>query len=435
MNNREKILKNLSLIKDEPATDLMFGFDKLATQLHNVLINPSTVTPFVIAIHGEWGSGKTSLIDVIYEKTKQLIDHNDTDWKILKFDAWEYERTDVVVALMQRIASMYSESKPTKFFKSLSNLIADVALRKTVGVSMFEVKAHFEELVKHVSTIREDLEELTGNNRLIVFVDDLDRCDISNVLDMLEAIKMFLTAKGVIFIVAVDMDKIERAWELRYNNVLGVSEGRKHVEKIFQVKLSLPPKSPEEIKKFLSRLSPDFLTGDRKNLIIDICDHNPRKIKRLLNLVYFVLLSLPDDDSFEKTVIHAISWCVLISSFPQLAKTIKHNPRSFFRLSFTCCILKNLFALQSNKENLKGVTPGSLSDHHNLDTDLYENNVKNGIEMIVNNNDHITFEFLLAFGKYYQLYDTNAPSKFFNKMEGVIQYFNRITHSMGFTGA
>ena len=74
MNNREKILKSLALIKDEPATDLMFGFDKLATQLHNVLINPSTVTPFVIAIHGEWGSGKTSLIDVIYEKTKQLID-------------------------------------------------------------------------------------------------------------------------------------------------------------------------------------------------------------------------------------------------------------------------------------------------------------------------------------------------------------------------
>ena len=435
MNDREKILKSLALIKDEPATNLMFGFDKLATQVHSVLMNPSTATPFVIAIHGEWGSGKTSLINIIYKKTKQLIDYNETNWKILKFDAWEYERTDVVVALMQQIASVYSESKSTKFLESLSNFIADIALKKTVGVSMSDVKDHFEELVKHVSTIRKDLEELTGDNRLIVFVDDLDRCNIDNVLDMLEAIKMFLTAKGVIFIVAVDMDKIERAWELRYNSKLGVSEGRKHIEKIFQVKLSLPPKGSEEMGEFLSSLSPEFLTDDRKNLITKICDRNPRKIKRLLNLVYFVLLGLPDNDDFEKTVTHAISWCILISSFPQLAKTIKYDPRSLFRISFTCCMLKSLLALQSNKENLERVTPRSLLQSRSLVTELYENNVKNGIEMIVNNNDHTTFEFLLAFGEYYQLYDKNNPSKFFKNMDTVISYFDQIVKSMGFTGA
>ena len=437
MNDREKILKSLALIKDEPATDLMFGFDKLATQVHKVLMNPSTATPFVIAIHGEWGSGKTSLINIIYEKTKQLIVYNETNWKILKFDAWEYERTDVVVALMQQIASVYSESKSTKFLKSLSNFIADIALKKTVGVSMSDVKDHFEELVKHVSTIQKDLEELTGDNRLIVFVDDLDRCNIDNVLDMLEAIKMFLTAKGVIFIVAVDMDKIERAWELRYNSKLGVSEGRKHIEKIFQVKLSLPPKGSEEMGEFLSSLSPDFLTDDRKNLIIKICDRNPRKIKRLLNLVYFVLLGLPDDDDFEKTVTPVISWCILISSFPQLAKTIKYDPKSLFRISLICCLFKNLPALQSGKGNSKNPISTDAGSTVRLDGELSEINIKNGIEMITNHNDNATFEFLLAFGEYYQLFypEKNVKEHLSDRMNAIIPYFDKIVESMGFTGA
>ena len=99
-------------------------------------------------------------------------------------------------------------------------------------MSADDAKKHFTEFVKHISTIRENLEDLTKSNRLIIFVDDLDRCNVENILDMLEAIKMFFTAKGVIFVVAVDIDKIERVWQLRYNNELAVTESRDHIEKI-----------------------------------------------------------------------------------------------------------------------------------------------------------------------------------------------------------
>ena len=91
-------MADLALIKDEPAQDLMFGFERLATQLFNVITDKKTNTPFVIAVHGEWGSGKTSLINAVYKKTKKLIEKNNAEWRTLKFDAWEYERTDIVVA-------------------------------------------------------------------------------------------------------------------------------------------------------------------------------------------------------------------------------------------------------------------------------------------------------------------------------------------------
>jgi len=87
---------------------------------------------------------------------------------------------------------------------------------------------------------------MIGDGKLIVFIDDLDRCDVDKALGILEAIKPFLNARGTIFVVAVDMKKIERAGELKYRgSSAGIIEGRDHVDKIFQLKLSLPPKEGE----------------------------------------------------------------------------------------------------------------------------------------------------------------------------------------------
>ena len=353
MYSKKDLLKDLTLIKDEPAQNLMFGFEELAAQLFDVITDERTNTPFVIAIHGEWGSGKTSLINAVYETTKKSIDTNNTKWQTLKFDAWEYEKTDIVVALLQKISTEYGLTKSKKLSKSLPSFIADVMLRKTVGMTKDEAIEHFTELVKHVSTIREDLEEHTNDNRLIVFVDDLDRCIVDNVLDMLEAIKMFLTAKGVIFVVAVDIDKIEKAWQLRYNNKVAETEGRDYIEKIFQLKLSLPFKGDADINAFLTHLFPRFMSDERKRLLVSGCKRNPRSIKRLLNLVYFIILGLPEDEHFEKKIDLVISWCILVSFFPELARKVKNDPSLLFRASFVCCLFEDLPTLiDSSKTDL-----------------------------------------------------------------------------------
>ena len=379
MPSREEILADLALIKDEPAQDLMFGFKRLAAQLFNVITNEKTNTPFVIAVHGEWGSGKTSLINAVYEMTKKLIETDGTKCKTLKFDAWEYERTDIVVALLQKISDEYGPSISAKLSASVSSFVTDVVLRKVVGMSKDDVEKHFTEFIKHVPTIRENLEEITKNNRLIVFVDDLDRCNVENVLGMLEAIKMFFTAEGVIFVVAVDMDKIERAWQLRYNNELASTEGRDHIEKIFQLKLSLPFKQDTAISAFVSRMFPRFLMCDqRKKLLVSGCKRNPRNIKRILNLVYFIILGLPKDENFGQKISLIISWCVLVLSFPEFAKKVKNDPLLLFQTSRACCLFTDLSMLiNSDKTKLEFElqTKANVKDGDQLGT-ILDGNVK-----------------------------------------------------------
>lgn len=408
-SHKDQVLANLSLVKDEPAEELLFGFDTFAQQILDILVDEKTDTPFVIAIHGEWGSGKTSLIKSI----KKLFDEKiqDKDWKSLEFDAWEYERVDVIAALLQQIQNTYPNAgdKARNFSKSLGSFVLDAALRKIVGMNKRDALVHFNQFTSSISTIKKDLENITKDGRLIVFVDDLDRCNIDNVLDMLEAIKMFLTAHGIIFVIAVDMEKIERAWKLRYNNKEGLLEGRQHVDKIFQLKLSLPPKDDAEIEKLVSSMVPDdSLSKNEKGLIINGCEPNPRKIKRLLNLVYFILKGLPgeNNEEFDSKVPLVISWSILTISFPEIARIIKIDPGSLIRMSFICFNL-GLFHLLTNlwekiKEGKAKSSAIQLLDVTVGPTFLTDNTMR-AIQNLIDNDNEAAFRFLRMFGKYYEI--------------------------------
>lgn len=92
---------------------------------------------------------------------------------------------------------------------------------------------------------------------------------------------------------AIDITKIERAWELRYDSKIGKIEGREHVEKLFPLKLALPPKSQQDLATYVKNLAGSLSDADIE-FILHNSQFNPRKIKRMLNLLYVVLLNLPD---------------------------------------------------------------------------------------------------------------------------------------------
>jgi len=134
-----------------------------------------------------------------------------------------------------------------------------------------------------VFTLTQELTKMTKNEKLIVFVDDLDRCSVNNVLDILEAIKLFLSSPNVIFVIAADMKKLERVWMIRY----GVSnsslyEGREHIEKILQLKISLPPKQLTDIETYLTDYLKICLPEKEKELFIEACPYNPRSKEFLI---------------------------------------------------------------------------------------------------------------------------------------------------------
>lgn len=293
---KKKVLEKLNYLKDEPdIKSEKFQFKEFALQLEKFVLNPDTPSPYTIGLHGEWGGGKTSLIRRVYEQVSSRINDAEfsaTNWKAIWFDAWEYEMLDPALALMQKIELTYKGNRAGRQILTASLLtFSDILLRTYTPLSTKEIKDHYRATVQHIATVSEKLRNIIGNKgRLIIFIDDLDRCLIENVLNMLETIKQLLSVKGVIFVIAVDMNKLERAWELRYKgSETALLEGREHIEKIFQLKLSLPPKTSQQIRAYVDEMAKSF--GDDDNIrkfIIDGCPPNPRKIKRIINLIIFL---------------------------------------------------------------------------------------------------------------------------------------------------
>jgi hypothetical protein len=173
----------------------------------------------------------------------------------------------------------------------------------------------------------EALKEFSEGNvtRIVVFVDDLDRCLPSNALDVLEAMKLFFDLPGFVFVVGLDEDIVERAVQSRFAELTaaesknGVQTTEKtlrattrarqeYVKKLFQVPYSLPPMPFEELPDLLKAMYEEAkVAGDQLDDLRDrvhpFLQHvardgriNPREVKRYINAYTLQTLVRPNLD-------------------------------------------------------------------------------------------------------------------------------------------
>jgi len=147
-----------------------------------------------------------------------------------------------------------------------------------------------------LENIQKTIESNTDNKslpKIIVFIDDLDRCLPDKGLMLLESIKLVLAQKGFVFVLAVDRRIIEGYLEKKYREEFNVSDyamsGTSYLDKIVQLPLNIPPhdnRFEEYLKCLLDRPA---LKNDResfKDLIKALTigsDYNPRSLVRFIN--------------------------------------------------------------------------------------------------------------------------------------------------------
>jgi hypothetical protein len=282
---------SLTPISDDPVNEAkLFGFDELSDKLTEFTTSDRTITPFVIAINGEWGSGKSSLLLTTKKKLENKIPLLTKKMKVVYFDAWEYENSNPAAALVYRMMKPI-ESQNAANAMNIGKLVVDLAARNILNMSLSDMKSHFEESVHAVDSlgthIQKTLNDSLPDGRLIVLIDDLDRCKIENTLSILNSLKLFLSLKQCLFVVAVDMKKLELAWKTQYGIDAEIrTEGTSYLDKIFQMKIGLPPKPKDELKKYIKSLIPT-MPDNLTELMAVTGPKNLRRIKRLINIASF----------------------------------------------------------------------------------------------------------------------------------------------------
>ncbi|MDE1862845.1 MAG: hypothetical protein KGI33_08030 [Thaumarchaeota archaeon] len=120
----------------KPATDIpeenaeLLGHDKIVNNLKNFLESDNMATPLSIAIHGEWGSGKTSILKTLDRKL------NAEKIQRMFFEPWRYENSDPALALAYQIANRLDQSERKEVAGELITIAINSLSKKFLGIDI-----------------------------------------------------------------------------------------------------------------------------------------------------------------------------------------------------------------------------------------------------------------------------------------------------------
>ena len=293
---------------NETKVDLL-GFDYLVDSLDVLLTQPGLL-PLTVGVLGDWGSGKTSLLQMAQQRLDAA-----SGYLTVFFSPWRYEDyEDVKGALIDTILSRLERAIPEdeedkrrrlrrlrEMAKRLGTGTAG-ALKVVVRPAVAFAAQHYgatpevaavageaaaaaveaattsgesdrsvepaASTIESVTDFRnefgrllDDLKQSDAEGKhpfkaVVVFIDDLDRCMDDTVIYVFEAIRLFLQVSSTAFVLAANRDIVQAAINRRYPaaNEGDPALGKDYLEKIIQVEVTVPPLSEPEAETYLNLL-------------------------------------------------------------------------------------------------------------------------------------------------------------------------------------
>lgn len=438
------------------------------------------LTPSTIGLYGDWGSGKSSLMKLAQDKIEELSKakkkKEDETPKTLciEFNGWLFEGyEDTKTSLCGTILDTLDDEQ--RFGPEVANkakeLIKKIDFKKLIGKGVKfgvdylltggigaltdltlssvlnslkdragtidskdieEVLAKFKSEEKtrtEIKKFRDDFKQLLEDSKVenvVVFIDELDRCSPDTILDVFEAMRLFLFVEGMSFVIGADERLIQYAIKTKYKEVPGnnLDIGKEYLEKVIQYPITIPQLNQAEVnqylaclllestlnddefKKFLAvvhSIEPDKeltmeLLGEKEKSIIEKCKEdmslarqissvlapsingNPRQCKRFLNTLSMRLsLAKARGIALDKNILAKLMLAEYFN--PEFFKAItKPENRDFFKSYEKQEELKedNPFNIWKDKEwVINWMRNGTIINDEKLEKYVYFANVKN----------------------------------------------------------
>lgn len=299
---------------DNETREDLLGYQVHASLLKEVILDKEML-PTSIGIFGNWGAGKSSLMLLLQKEIDEWVaetarenekkdDVNKQNNLILQiwFNSWKFEnyestKNTLIIEILEAIAADISSRKDV--FEKADDLLKRISLLR-VGMYILKkgakIVAAADGLPKELGDLIPEIEELkdflkpdeakallddlrtqntsmfiskfrdlferivlsAGYRAIVVYIDDLDRCNPVKVVDSLEAIKLFLNVANTAFVIGADERIVELAIKEKYHVVEDKSERfspfSDYLEKLIQLPYKLPKLSFSEQETYITLL-------------------------------------------------------------------------------------------------------------------------------------------------------------------------------------
>lgn len=295
----------LKPVNDNPTNDAkLLGHDVIVHTLKEFVESNEMISSSSIAIHGDWGTGKTSIMTTLAKKLDKA------KIEVLFFEAWKYEYTNPSLGLIAEITEKYGGD--AEFAKRVVETAIFILTNHFLSMDTQQVARILRGNTQRMTSLTDDLKNMISriNKRFVIIIDDLDRCDVENALQILALMKLFLSIDNCVIIAAVDFKRLQQAWKKKYQVTESDKESRDYLDKIFQIRIGIPIPPVERIKEYIGSLT-ENIPNDLLELFSYHSLKNPRAIKRMLNLISYRSYLLDSPHPFYS----ACLWTLLEQSF------------------------------------------------------------------------------------------------------------------------
>ena len=320
---------------DAPAKEDDFSIEQYIKGLASFI--ESCNTPMTISIQGSWGTGKTSIMKFVQRELddKTLsIDFN--TWQFSQFNQQDMLAGSLLTTMMEKMrashdtVSAIKKSKKAMFSKGLdwagktiavvtgnemiAQMSGDLASKvngedKSVddmdtAHAIAKLKDYFTDAVDEtLNAIKSE-----GKDRIVFYIDDLDRLEPKKAVELLEVMKLFFDVEGCVFILAIDYDVVVRGVAAKYGTFSddkyeNEAKGKSFFDKIIQVPFKMPVGEYDilsYVDKCLEAIDISANNDDLKkyvDLIKTSIGTNPRSMKRLFNA--YLLLNKVKEKAYK----------------------------------------------------------------------------------------------------------------------------------------
>lgn len=309
-----------------------FNFRYHLGPVYDIIRHEKTQMPLTISINGKWGTGKTTAMQWLYDALEKWKQSGESKGKVKTRNVWFYpwkyhNKEDVWKGLITEVvlnvtdfnnASPATVSKAVKLLsafvgKSALDVISSIEfelpgfkVNGKVGkeiIDNFQAANHPEQpyLNEYEDAFKKLIKDALSrtNERMVIFIDDLDRCMPDIALQVLEALKLYLKIDKLIFVLGMDKSVVKEAVRAYYEErkIKDIDAGC-YLDKMFQVELELSPSKKEmdiyldeqlQTVEYEQNLEYKDEQGNKKfyrlfkSLISKYGGRNPREVKRLIN--------------------------------------------------------------------------------------------------------------------------------------------------------
>ena len=333
LSREDELVQSGLILTDDAVIDPILDFNLYTNAIVNIIKNSHP--KFSIGVFGDWGTGKTTLINSV-DKALQ------TDRHLVKIrlEASRYKREIFpLVSLLKNIAYTLPAEKEFENLKQKLETSAINFLKRTPDIltSIISKYASEEDEISHemINTfkkelnskiqliaeldrdtiyfdgykeIKKEIRNLRVDNpafRIVIFVDDLDKCSPGKAFEILEMIRVFHDIEGFIYIIGISHDMIVKLSKV--GNIESSIDGERYIKKLIQVPITLPKWSNQDIVRLVKDLIKKGMIHDKFKDVVDknielisvAIDNNPREIKRFLNNFFVACEIFSGKKNFE----------------------------------------------------------------------------------------------------------------------------------------